>query len=183
MSEPNRKRLDFTMIDQEHSLWCWAAVSESVAKFYTHRSPLTQCQIATEVIGDNANCCGNGDCNTDMQLELGLRETKNFKKIERKALEWEDVVAEILDERVICATIDWDTSDRDGPCHFVVIFGYSIGRTSGVKKVYIEDPVDAQGMRFMEFEEFKTNYVCTTLGRGGTWIESFLTIKPPNRGR
>src|SRR5215213_5494275 len=64
--------MPYVDVDQDRSMWCWAAVTEGIARSYDNASPWRQCTIAHELLGP-LDCCGGppGDihpCNVQWEL-------------------------------------------------------------------------------------------------------------------
>ena len=177
MSRINQEILDFEMIDQQKSYWCWAATAQSVAKFYDEESNWIQCDIAAKTINrEGHNCCNGEPCNTPWELPPALDVTGNSNGFIEEPIPWEKLVEELSNDRLVCALIEWTSSDGDSRIgHFVTIYGF-VEVKDGLQLVYVEDPSTNQGFQFIPFQEFQTNYISQSFGDRGRWIQTFLTI-------
>ena len=61
----------YPMEPQEMGLWCWAAVSLSVEKYFDASTTRTQCSIASDV--KQKSCCTDRtSCNEADELQVAL---------------------------------------------------------------------------------------------------------------
>src|SRR5262245_35787098 len=63
-----------TVEHQQQTNWCWAAVSNSVSRYYDPSSTWSQCTIANAELG-HSSCCTNGGsaaCNQPWFLDRAL---------------------------------------------------------------------------------------------------------------
>src|SRR5580658_3141266 len=76
----NPVTLPFEVQTQLESEWCWAAVSTSVALYYTPTSTVTQCAVVNQQLG-RSDCCSNpssSNCNQPGYLDQALQFVGNF---------------------------------------------------------------------------------------------------------
>src|SRR5438105_1231176 len=112
----------FQIEKQTKDMWCWAAVSVSVNRYFSPKSKWTQCRVAREVT-HNQNCCGDKEaCNLAEKLEDGLKAVEHWKETLDGVLTFEQIQSEIDASRPVCARIGW----RHGGGHFVIISGYRL---------------------------------------------------------
>ena len=158
--------LGFAIEKQEQTLWCWAAVSVSVARFFDKKTTWKQCLVAAKETG--GTCCANGSstvCNKAYFLELALQRTDTFRDIAPRAFDFDEVVTEIAGRTPLGCRVRWDALTA----HFVVIDG--IAEVDGKQQVDIKDPL--YGSATYLYDEFANRY------RGiGTWTHSYQTQAP-----
>ncbi|HLI62087.1 MAG TPA: hypothetical protein VKV05_01720, partial [Terriglobales bacterium] len=73
--EPLEIILPFEVQPQLESEWCWAAVSTSIAHFYSPSSAVTQCQVVNQQL-KRTDCCtnpGSNNCNQPGYLDQALQ--------------------------------------------------------------------------------------------------------------
>jgi hypothetical protein len=129
------KDLDFQMQKQEHSNWCWAAVSVSVDRFFDSGSSWQQCGMAHAELG--LPCCEGTDqrCNKPFFLEQALDRVGRLKGSPQPApLSFSQIKLELDAGHPVGVRIEWN----DGSGHFVLITGYN--ETPGVQRLTIDDP-------------------------------------------
>lgn len=154
----------FTIQPQEESEWCWAAVAVSIDKYFNPGSPLTQCEIASRVIGHD--CCNNGiSCNDAETLIQALRAINRWKRTVNGPVPFQLVKQELDAGRPVCARIKW----KDGYAHFVVLVGYEV-LSSGAVHVDIADPWNPSTT--VDFDHFATAYF-----GDGTWADTYLVTE------
>ncbi len=78
---PVDRELPFTMQYQQQSNWCWAAVSVSVALFYSSSSKWTQCTLVNDALGQKTCCAtgGSAACNQPWYLDRALQIVQRFR--------------------------------------------------------------------------------------------------------
>ncbi len=176
-SASTMNELNFRVEPQEQTLWCWAAVSRSIASFYDPASQRTQCSIASEVLaevlGGPIECCGplaSTDCNRTSRLDTALRKTGNFvdwfvldaPRGTWPCIPFEKIREEIDGGRLIASRVGWE---RGG--HFQVIYGWIVG-ASGDRYLRISDPIYKE--IDILFEHFASHFQ-----GGGWWNVSYFT--------
>jgi hypothetical protein len=162
------RRIVFTMQPQQQSQWCWAAVSVSVAGFYTSWSRWTQCMMVNAEFG-HTDCCINGasaQCNQPNVLDSPLQRAGVFDHMVGGDVGIGVIKAEIDAGRPLCWRIGW----AGGGGHFAVIEGY---RLLPQQWVAVDDPIFGQ-----------SDLPLTTLTGGayqgtGDWTHSYYTRRPP----
>jgi hypothetical protein len=153
--------MPFRMQDQLEELWCWAAVSASIAWYYSAATPWTQCEVASSVLRGRA-CDDPRRFNRVAHLHTALRAVKKFRKFLPRKLNVAEIRAELALYRPIGVLILW----RDGTGHFVVI--EAIRERGGVEILSIADPLYGSTPS-IPYEEF-----CTAYRGSGRWTQSFL---------
>jgi len=159
--------LAFTMQEQQHSLWCWAAVTASVCAFYAGLNGAqvpAQCSVAGACL--NLDCC-IADPPPDMDWQgnqtIALAGALNFfnhlngDEISG-ALDFITIQQDIDAKRPVCIGLI-----VPGGNHFVVISGY----ISGTQEVVVCDP---QGQHNGTFPHDSVGAPF-----GGTWSTSYRT--------
>lgn len=171
-------RITFDMETQQHSEWCWAAVTVSVDHYFNNKSTWCQCRLVTHVaklkkgLNLNVKNCGTCQkpdpvpekCNKTFYLDKALRTVRRLKGKARDApLSFHQVDKEIKARRPVCAEITWGK----GPdAHAVVISG-CVRAKSGRRYVDVEDPLSGSSTWLLE--EFLTNYQYAN----GRWTATF----------
>jgi len=168
------KVLNFSMDAQEQTNWCWAAVSRSVAHFFTTSPFWTQCEIATKAlkleIGGIA-CCTKpvtSKCNIPWYLGRALDTVGAFKNRLDKAAPLSTLKSEIDKDRPLCVRVAWNT----GGGHFLVILGWK--SKNNVTYFEIDDPI--HGRQTIKQSKFTNNYKGS-----GSWSHSYF-VKNPSAG-
>jgi hypothetical protein len=153
---------------QEESEWCWAAVAQSVERFFDPNAELTQCQIANNVIV-RRNCCGDpvpDSCNVPQRLTdaLGNRGIDRLQKdgALSRPLSFGELQQQLDAHRPVCVRIEWD----GGGGHAVVVTGYQL-LSSGARLVDVADPLYPDCT--VDYEELANAYQ-----GDGRWTDSFL---------
>jgi len=108
------------MQHQEYNNWCWAAVTVSVANFYSKKDTWKQCNLANQSF-NRTDCCNGSGCNKDHTFDAALRLTRNYRD-QVPPLPFEDIMKEINTGRPIVIRL----MPRVGEIgHAVVITGYN----------------------------------------------------------
>lgn len=157
--------LQFDMEKQQHSKWCWAAVTASVARYYG-QNQYTQCKLATWRFGGKAcDCCAEpfqeGDCNKTSSTKDALAHVGNLASGTDDSLSWEQVKHEIDAGRPVGVAVKWNST---GSRHAVVITGYNDD-----KEITVRDPGKV-AMSVLPFDEFPAKY-----RSGASWAATFKT--------
>jgi len=171
------------MTCQQQLNWCWAAVSAAVRQYRPTLSPVTQCEIANEVMRRNDCCANSSGCNVEQKLQDALG-SKLVQTIPGP-VNFDVVKLQIELNRPVCARIMWDPDgddrEEDG-AHFVVIDGYD----EATQYLSVRDPDCGETQssthrpaqsdsRELPFEEFKNAYRLT-----GVWVATFLVKGEPS---
>jgi papain like cysteine protease AvrRpt2 len=158
-------RLDFAVQHQQQTLWCWAAVSVSVACHFDPQSSQTQCGLASMVLGVTG-CCESAphpDCNQSYYLDQALTAVGAFDHRESAPAPLDVVRGEIRGGRPVGTRVGWP----DGTGHFIVLEGC---REDGAY-VAVEDPW--YGASDLAPEVLTSGYQGT-----GTWTHTYYTRAP-----
>jgi hypothetical protein len=156
--------INFVMQHQVQDEWCWAAVSVSVALFYSSGSPWTQCSLVCDELAD-PTCCVDGStpsCNQPWTLDTALTMTGNLLTWTSGVVSPVDLQAQLSSNRAVACRIGWS----GGGGHFVVISNY---RDDGnVKEVHVKDPL---------FGDSDYNYTLFQIAyrTNGAWTHSYYT--------
>src|SRR6185295_10194838 len=75
-------RLDFNMLHQEQSNWCWCATSLSVHRYYDPTSSFSQCQAANMILPRTDACTNptSADVNKPWFLDDALSDFGNLRE-------------------------------------------------------------------------------------------------------
>ncbi|MCK1542564.1 hypothetical protein IVB12_11550 [Bradyrhizobium sp. 179] len=166
---------NFTMQQQCHNYWCWAAVASSVSGFYDEASPFTQCLIANLVL-DRQDCCdfacGVPNLQFDVPHTLGspLNQVCCLGKLalDHRATRME-VLQEINAGRPLCVRTVWSRGAGGGGAHFLAIVGYLPDTDS----LILEDPFYGPTPE-INYDRFCTLYQDAR----GVWTDSYFTKAP-----
>jgi hypothetical protein len=182
----------FTMQHQQCSEWCWAAVSTSVALFYSPQAKKTQCEVVNKCLqkgyrklGDKyyiapvakPDCC-NGKKSTESTccrwwyLDEALREVGHLGEVKPRKLTIDELQIQANKGQVVCGRVGWTEikgtmREFTGAGHFWVITGVS--NTKESKLVAIQDSI--YGTSYIPFSTLETGYYHGT----GSWTHSYLT--------
>jgi hypothetical protein len=159
---PVSNRLPLTVEHSGQTEWCWAAVSASVALFYTPASTWTQCAIVNKELGQTA-CCTEGaasTCNQPHVLEAALSLVQHLLRDFAGPLAFADIVQEIDAGRPVGVCIDW----TGGGGHFVTVAGYD----RNGEMIQVKDPLFGNSQ--VPLATFPAGYQ-----GGGTWSWTYLT--------
>ncbi len=152
------------MQKQMTSVWCWAAVSVSVDRFFDHDSEWRQCGLARKVTKQPV-CCSKPvphKCAQLFYLEDALTLVGRLKGNPTVGpLSFREVQRRIDKKHPICARIGW----RGGGGHFVVISGYRVH--NGAKQVDVEDPM-RKGTSTIDYQTFVHQYRAV-----GRWTHTY----------
>ena len=154
----NWEVLAFEIQQQERTLWCWAAVAASVARYYEPSSTFTQCIIASAELRKDCVCSGQipdpDPCNVYGYLASSLFRVGHFAKwIALRPATSDQIHAEIGNGRPLCARVVWD----GGGAHLVVIAGYADMDRETIGGLAIADPW--WGLSDIDFDDFPNGYV------------------------
>lgn len=153
---------DYPMQPQEEALWCWAAVSLSVDRYFNRQSPRTQCSIASAV-KQGRDCCNNRpSCDEAAELHDALIHVRRFRQRIEGSISFERVRDLIRAGYPVCVRIGWWPFGG----HFVVITGYAISDT-GEAFVTVADPRYESGS--WSYDEFCFSYFGI-----GRWTHTYL---------
>lgn len=162
-------KLNFTMLQQQQTSWCWAAVSASVSMFFGAPAgpaggPWQQCDVANCAL-IQTTCCQNGStsqCNQDWYLEQGLTCVQHLASPPVTGPSTFAYIQQEIDaDRPVGVRIGWY---NDGG-HFVVLSGYD--DSNGLQNVFVEDPW--YGPSTYDYNAFSTAYQ----SGAGSWTHTY----------
>ncbi|MDA1195270.1 MAG: C39 family peptidase [Planctomycetota bacterium] len=118
------KVLEYELVRQEQTNWCWAAVSLAVARFFRDDVDATQGAIVDAQLGRD-DCCGDGaqgPCNVPHVIYGALEQLGHYagKKAQGKP-EFDLARAEVAAGRPLAVLLKW----FGGGGHFVAVVGFS----------------------------------------------------------
>ena len=158
-----------TMIPQQESNWCWAAVTVTVNALFSPGSTLMQCDVAKPVLVSETqikgavDCCANPEqCNIPAYLQDALSWAGNLSLAEHGYLDFVGVTTEIDAGRPIGVRIQWS----DGGGHFILIDGYR-EFSSGVPQVHVADPY--YGPSYLFYSDLVNAYQ-----DNGIWTDTYF---------
>jgi len=157
----------FSIQAQQHTEWCWAAVTTSVAVFFGSVN-WTQCKVAAGEL--NLNCCGSdgpNGCNKPWYLDRPLARVGHLDRLLPQVIPMATVQQEILADRPIGCRIAW----AQGSAHFVAIGGWSTD-PDGTDYVDAYDP--AHGLLVQKtYADFVSSYSMP----GDSWTHTYFTLR------
>ncbi|GAB3085345.1 hypothetical protein GCM10027186_52100 [Micromonospora schwarzwaldensis] len=162
--------LDFSNAQlQSQTMWCWAASSVNIARFYNPNTTQTQCAQANAQFGQD-KCCNAADaggaaCNRGSWPTDALTRMRHLKEELFRALTPVEVAAELAKSQPVGVDTHW----RNGGGHIVVIRGR--WESDGTEWLRIHDPWD--GFVDVTFDSFVNNYTAA----GGVWSRSYRTVR------
>jgi len=164
---PTSGKLAFTIQPQQQANWCWAAVSTSIAHFFTAACAWTQCLVANSTL-PRQDCCagGAGDpnrCNKPWFLDRALTTTGNLRQVQPRSLSFPEVQTEIGASKPIASRVGW----FGGGGHFMTIVGWLVA-SSGEQYLDIADPIYLNS-------QIPYNSYASAYQSGGNWTHSYLT--------
>ena len=167
---PRSKQLSFTVQKQEQDLWCWAAITVSVADFYDGTTS-RQCDLVNRRRG-RQTCCSEPDasdetrCNIADVTSQALQDVNHLDAVVG-VLTFRQVQDEIVENNVIGVRIAWPGTDVG---HAITLDGYYI-TDDGTPTVIGKDPAPGESFS-MPYDEFKTAYGDN---KDGTWDKTLKT--------
>jgi papain like cysteine protease AvrRpt2 len=158
VGKPSIASLNLDMQQQERDLWCWAAVSVSVRRFYDPSRVISQCEQASAQIF-TADCCSDpSKCDMEWPLSKALNGLGVLRDVVNGIVPLTTIAREINDQHPLGCRIVWE----GGAGHFVCIAGYD------GTLLMIKDPLF--GSSRVPYDEFAARY----LGRG-KWTHTYFT--------
>lgn len=158
---PVWQNLSFSMQPQQQTQWCWAAVTASVARFFSVGSAWAQCGLANQEL-NQTTCCANGSttgCNQPWYLDRSLQRTGNLKTFAAGTATMNQIQGEITAGRPLGVRIGW----ANGGGHFVAIDG-----CAAPDLLDIQDPW--YGHSTIDLAHFQTSYQ-----GNGSWTHTYWT--------
>jgi len=188
------KRLQLPLLKQQASEWCWAAVSQGVARYFEPGLTLSQCQVVSR--GFKQACCGEYDrpvrspaCNRPGYLHEALEALGLLAKPRADAenawiegpVAFSTVMREIDREHPVCVLIKW--REGGGRGHFIVVEGYSVS-AKGTPYVFVRDPMSPESTSHLPYERFADQEPGGGYQDGqGRWAYSFLVKPADSKGK
>jgi hypothetical protein len=189
---PNKiSGLNVRLIPQQRDCWCWAATTEMISEYYSHR--VVQCQSANYIHGTPPDCClgctGNCDCwgwawgATTAEIKKNWTHWGFDYKYKSDVLSW-DSLKIVTAVKCFCGkspiqAIWWWNG---GGGHVVAVYGYAeIGKTQYVS--YMNPwPPDCQTngsvcSSVTGGEDAVTTYSGFVNPPGGAWGDSFYYFR------
>jgi hypothetical protein len=163
-ASPTKMLPSYVTYFQRRTLWCWAAVAMSIARYYNSESSVTQCWIANRTL-DRSDCCFDGPdtepCNVQAALSTALRAVGHYES--QQDPDVAEVRRQIKQQRPVGIFIRWTPTDG----HFAAICGY--GDSPLGTEFVVADP--RYGNRSVHASELLEGRY-----RGaGTWTDLYLT--------
>ena len=168
---PQSNRLDIQMEVQNHTQWCWAAVSVSVAAFLDHSSAWTQCSLATQV--KQVDCCEGytDDCDRGEVLSKPLEVVGVYDGFRSTPLPYVQVKQTIEQSLPVCCFIDWHRRLRAWDTSWLSAVGWR--ETSGTVYLDVFDPSDGSASQIVYNQFVQEGYRTR-----GSWTDSYLVKRP-----
>jgi hypothetical protein len=149
---------------QRRTLWCWAAVATSIARYYNSVSDVTQCLIVNRTLG-RRDCCFDGPdtepCNVQGRLSDALRVVGHYAG--QQEADVAEVCRQIDQERPVGIFIRWSPTDG----HFASICGY--GDTPVGIEFVVADP------RYGNRAVLASDLLGRRYRGAGVWTDLYLT--------
>jgi ABC-type dipeptide/oligopeptide/nickel transport system permease component len=139
------KLLSVSAETQQQSNWCWAAVTDMIAKFFGANS--SQTDIVTYVKGSLVNETG-----TVYDMQKGLSKYRITSTPITTTLGFASVISEINNGQPIGTVIAWSS----GGGHAHVIRGYYEDTSNSTQNLYYIDPLDAS-YNIMSYSNYLSN--------------------------
>ena len=162
----------FQIETQEKLNWCWAAVAATLSQYFFPDSPISQCEIAREVLHpQGGDCCGAvSDCDRSAELKDALSaagaltgQTIHTRKLAGKPITFGAIRKQIDSGHPVGVHIEWYSEQRG---HVVIISGYSLDR-SGEQWLDIADPYYQDAT--VPYAQFVSAYL-----DAGEWRDTYL---------
>jgi len=168
---PPSRKLGLSVTPQQQANWCWAAVSASVAGFYSAAPAWTQCTVANAAL-PRTDCCGGGasdpqKCNKPWYLDIALNVTGTLDRVEARTFTFAEVQTEIARAAPLGTRVGWS----GGGGHFQTIVGWLVAG-DGTQYVDVSDPIYLD--MTIAYSQFVSAYQSS-----GTWTHSYVTMRPP----
>jgi len=154
--------LEFFIVAQEQSNWCWAGTSVAVSHYYKPDSTFTQCSVASAELG--LSCCNSplpSGCNVPWYLDKALTRVADFDHITFTAETDATITSQIKAGTPLGVRVAWS----GGGAHFIIVIG---GGPNDM--VQVRDPI--YGDSYIPYNTLKTSYQGS-----GTWTHSYFTKK------
>jgi hypothetical protein len=166
--------ITFSIEQQEHDQWCWAAVALSLCNFYGDDSWPEQCDLVNDIfapIRGSTDCCQDGDtlpCNMSWSLSIVLNTVHHLALPIRGVVTFDDLTQEIeVGQRPVAARFMFSDLLT---AHFIVLVGCA-KTPDGKQWVKVADPSLATGnITSIEYSTLLSDY-----RPGATWNESYFT--------
>jgi hypothetical protein len=162
---PTRMLPSYVTYFQRRTLWCWAAVAMSIARFYRpDANEITQCRIVNRTLG-RSDCCFDGPgtepCNVQARLSDALRTVGHYAA--QQEADVADACREIDQNRPVGIFIRWSSADG----HFASICGY--GDTPMGIEFVVADP------RYGNRSVLASELLDGRYRGAGVWTDLYLT--------
>jgi hypothetical protein len=148
---------------QERDLWCWIALAASVRGFYQASSPVTQCTLASHLLG--RSCCDAGACDVGGRPETALRAVDHYGSSVARAAASAELRSELAAGRVAGAFIAWRGG---GVGHVLAISG--VRPSPDGAWLQVDDPWDASRLHVL------ASLFAAGFKHLGTWQTTYWTI-------
>ena len=146
--------LSVSYIQQENTLWCWAACAQIAGKYYNSSSTVSQTQIVIHVKGSNVNETGTISDEVDAATFATNYNTSFVGKYNAYSF---SALKGFINSGWIVIPMVYKASTNSG--HFYVIYGYN--ETSSGSYLYLVDPATGTG-KYTSYSSFLN----------GTWTDS-----------
>ena len=116
--------VNFRVVPQSQTNWCWAAVSSSVANYFSANS-WTECAVASAEMG--GPCCqqgGSWQCNQPHYLDRALARVGRLRNV-AGVVSRGVVEGELNGRRPLPIRVGWNNGAPNGGGHFLAISGSS----------------------------------------------------------
>jgi hypothetical protein len=125
------RMLDVDVAKQRRELWCWAACTTAVSRFYDPASPWTQCAVANATLTMTTCCDGDPGCVRTANVYEALAHTGNLLSRLAGPIGRRRLVRRLRSGQPVVVRVKLDLG------HFLVVDGY---RSWGARRIRVHDP-------------------------------------------
>ncbi|SJZ67423.1 Peptidase_C39 like family protein [Chitinophaga eiseniae] len=145
----NATKLNISVEHAQTRNWLWLACAVSVHNYFSPDSPVTQCQVASQITGQS--CCSSpmpDACNVERDPSAALRALNNLNRVcSARDFNFSDVQNEILAGRPLILSV---SSPGVESGRVIVLFGID-----DASNVYVMDPQTGTARaNFMDIANF-----------------------------
>lgn len=152
-------------IRQEQSMWCWAAVTQTIGRYKTGDRAVTQCDI---VYDQYAGCWNWGSINSGTIQAALYAEYRLTSVVEWYAVGFTTVQGAIQGESPLAVYWAW----RSGNGHHVTIRGYYEDTGTNTRDIFYIDPTPGSAGGFR-----RNSYAWMVADGNHTWTETLLNVR------
>lgn len=151
--------LEFPMVKQEQTNWCWSGCATATAHFFDPASAWTQCAVASDALGVTTCCTDPAPCNVYGYLNKALTTVGHFKSMAGSTEPDATITSESNNGLPLGVRVAW----KGGGAHFIMVVG---GGPNDM--VLVKDPI--YGLSYISYATLSGSYQGS-----GTWTHSYFT--------